>query len=160
MNFLPVFYNISAKPCLIVGGGAIAARKAELLLRAGGKLRVVSPESDDRFREMATSQALELVQRAFAADDLTGMVCVIAATNDMAVSIASRVLPTPPGPVRVTKRSLSRRPTNSCNSERRPTKLVNGVGRFPETCVVSRESSRCTSGRSTASGGTKSRAGS
>ena len=87
MNFLPIFYNISGKPCLVVGGGAIAARKAELLLRAGGMLRVVAPDIDDRIREMAiASHALEFEQRRFSADDLTGMVCVIAATNDMAVN--------------------------------------------------------------------------
>jgi len=37
MNYLPIFYNISGKKCLVVGAGAIAARKAELLLKAGGE---------------------------------------------------------------------------------------------------------------------------
>jgi uroporphyrin-III C-methyltransferase/precorrin-2 dehydrogenase/sirohydrochlorin ferrochelatase len=86
MNFLPIFYNIAAKPCLVVGGGAIAARKAELLLKAGGELRVVAPDIGDRIREMADSQTLEFEQRAFVADDLSGMVCVIAATDNMAVN--------------------------------------------------------------------------
>jgi uroporphyrin-III C-methyltransferase/precorrin-2 dehydrogenase/sirohydrochlorin ferrochelatase len=86
MNFLPIFYNISAKSCLVVGGGAIAARKAELLLKAEGRVRVIAPEIDDRIREMAASPELEFEQRKFVADDLTGVVCVIAATNDMAVN--------------------------------------------------------------------------
>jgi uroporphyrin-III C-methyltransferase/precorrin-2 dehydrogenase/sirohydrochlorin ferrochelatase len=86
MNFLPIFYQISGKPCLVIGGGAIAARKAELLLKAGGKLLVIAPEIDDRIRDMATDQTLEFKQRGFAADDLKGMVCVIAATDDMAVN--------------------------------------------------------------------------
>ena len=86
MNFLPIFYNISGKSCLVAGGGAIAARKAELLLKAGGKLRVVAPRIDERIREMADSHALVFEQREFAADDLTGVVCVIAATNEMTVN--------------------------------------------------------------------------
>ena len=86
MNFLPIFYNISGKACLVVGGGAIAARKAELLLKAEGRVRVVAPEIDDRIREMSVSHALEFEQREFVVDDLSGAICVIAATNDMAVN--------------------------------------------------------------------------
>ena len=52
MNFLPVFYKITNRHCLVVGGGAIAARKAELLLRAGGRVRVVASEIGQRVREM------------------------------------------------------------------------------------------------------------
>jgi uroporphyrin-III C-methyltransferase/precorrin-2 dehydrogenase/sirohydrochlorin ferrochelatase len=86
MNFLPIFYNISGKPCLVVGGGAIAVRKVELLLKAKGRVRVVAPEIDARIHDMAASHALEFAQREFAADDLQGVVCVIAATNDLAVN--------------------------------------------------------------------------
>ncbi len=84
MNFLPIFYNISGKSCLVVGGGTIAVRKAELLLKAEGKVRVVAPEIDDRIRDMAASHALEFEQREFVTDDLEAVVCVIAATNDKA----------------------------------------------------------------------------
>ena len=47
MNFLPIFYKISASTCLVVGGGAIAARKAELLLKADARVRVVTVEVGD-----------------------------------------------------------------------------------------------------------------
>jgi len=86
MNFLPIFYNISGKSCLVVGGGAIAVRKAELLLKAQGKVRVLAPEIDDRLRGMAASHALEFEQREFVADDLQAVVCVIAATNNKALN--------------------------------------------------------------------------
>jgi len=80
MKFLPVFYDISNKPCLVVGGGAIAARKAELLRRAGGRVRVIAPQIGPRVREKGG--AVETVERAFEDDDLDGMICVIAATDD------------------------------------------------------------------------------
>ncbi len=86
MNFLPVFYNITDKPCLVVGGGAIAARKAELLLRAGGRVHLVAPEIGERVREMADSQNLDCEQRAFRPDDLKDAVCVIAATDNAAIN--------------------------------------------------------------------------
>ena len=86
MNFLPVFYNITDKPCLVVGGGAIAARKVELLLKAGGRVRLVAPEIGERVREMAGSQNLEFEQREFHEDDLNDAVCVIAATDNKALN--------------------------------------------------------------------------
>ncbi len=82
MNFLPFFYHIEEKPCLVVGGGAIAARKAELLYRAGGRVRLVAPEVGARVAEMGRDDQLEIVQRRFDERDLGEVVCVIAATDD------------------------------------------------------------------------------
>jgi uroporphyrin-III C-methyltransferase/precorrin-2 dehydrogenase/sirohydrochlorin ferrochelatase len=88
MNFLPIFYNISAKTCLVVGGGPIAARKAELLLKAQGRVRVVAFEVGERLREMSLNQELklEIETRAFVADDIAGVACVIAATDNEALN--------------------------------------------------------------------------
>ncbi len=86
MKFLPFFYQISDKPCLVVGGGAIAARKAELLLRAGGRVSVIAPDIGERVREMASGGGIEFERRGFAAKDLDTVVCVIAATDDAEVN--------------------------------------------------------------------------
>ena len=82
MNFLPVFYKVSDRPCLVVGGGAIAARKAELLLKAEARVRVVAIEAGDRMRELVADAALEVEQRAFVEADLEHVICVIAATDN------------------------------------------------------------------------------
>ncbi|MFV2033226.1 MAG: bifunctional precorrin-2 dehydrogenase/sirohydrochlorin ferrochelatase, partial [Gammaproteobacteria bacterium] len=42
MKLLPLFLNIKNKPCLVVGAGPVAARKVELLLKAGASVRVVA----------------------------------------------------------------------------------------------------------------------
>ena len=86
MKFLPLFYDITDKPCLVVGAGAIAARKAELLLRAGGRVSVVAPMVGERMQEMAGEQNLEILEREFEASDLNGAICVIAATDQDGVN--------------------------------------------------------------------------
>ena len=86
MKFLPVFYRIAQKKCLVIGAGAVAARKAELLLKAGADLRIVAREIGERVHELASAQGVELLQREFLESDLDGVVCVIAATDDQALN--------------------------------------------------------------------------
>jgi len=33
MGFLPIFFNLTDRPCLVVGGGEVAARKVNQLLK-------------------------------------------------------------------------------------------------------------------------------
>ncbi|MCG8672473.1 MAG: NAD-binding protein, partial [Pseudomonadales bacterium] len=42
MDYFPLFLDLKGKPCLVVGGGDIAVRKATLLKRAGAKVTVVA----------------------------------------------------------------------------------------------------------------------
>ena len=44
MDYLPIFVNIKNKHCLIVGGGAVAARKADLFIKSGAIVTVVAPQ--------------------------------------------------------------------------------------------------------------------
>ena len=44
MEYLPIFIQIKNRPCLVVGGGSIAARKVALLKKAQADITVVSPE--------------------------------------------------------------------------------------------------------------------
>jgi uroporphyrin-III C-methyltransferase/precorrin-2 dehydrogenase/sirohydrochlorin ferrochelatase len=82
MKFLPIFLAITGKKCLVVGAGSIAARKAELLHKAGGKLCIVAPEIGVALRDLAFIQEIELSRRTFVESDLDDAVCVIAATDD------------------------------------------------------------------------------
>src|SRR5215207_3801448 len=52
--------------------------------------------------------------------------------------MASRVLPTPPGPVNVTKREEDNNLAISFNSFSRPIKLVSGTGMFEEISFTTR----------------------
>ncbi|MDX2456492.1 MAG: siroheme synthase CysG [Gammaproteobacteria bacterium] len=88
MDYLPVFLKIEDRPCLIVGGGKVAARKATLLNRAGGRITVVTTEACGEIKTLIEQGAVTCVEREFREEDMDGVVLVIAATDDEAVNRA------------------------------------------------------------------------
>lgn len=86
MDFLPVFLNIKNQPCLVVGGGEIAARKVGLLLRAGARVIVVSPLLNDALTELRKAGEIQHRAAHFQESDLAGTALAIAATDDIAVN--------------------------------------------------------------------------
>lgn len=86
MALLPIFLDVNDKPCLVVGGGDTAVRKIASLCRAGAKVRVISPQLDERLDELASTDTIEHLGRVFSDDDLDGSYLVIAATDDRAVN--------------------------------------------------------------------------
>ncbi|UJF17112.1 siroheme synthase [Vibrio sp. SS-MA-C1-2] len=44
MNYFPTFVKLKDRPVLVIGGGEVACRKVEMLLRAGANITLVSPE--------------------------------------------------------------------------------------------------------------------
>ena len=86
MHYFPMFCLLRDKPCLIVGAGEVAERKAHLLLDAGARLTVVAPQFSETFQAWAADGRLQLVTARFTAALLDGHWLVIAATNDSAVN--------------------------------------------------------------------------
>ena len=83
MAYFPLFVDLDGRTGLIVGGGAVALRKAQKLLPYGPRLMVVAPEINPGFREL---QGVELLQRPFADADLDGCAFAVAATDDRALN--------------------------------------------------------------------------
>ena len=88
MDFLPIFLNIRAQPCLVVGGGAVAARKTAMLLRSGGRVTVLAPALAADFDADLAADRVTYRAANFRPEDVNGYVLVIAATNDEAVNRA------------------------------------------------------------------------
>ncbi len=86
MDFFPVFFDIRGKDCLVVGGGEVAARKASLLLQAGGKVRVVAPVLSATLAEWAAKKEISHQAERFSSDLIGEPVLIIAATDDMEVN--------------------------------------------------------------------------
>ena len=82
MKHLPIFLNIRHKPCLVVGAGSIAARKIELLLKAGADVSVVANNIGSAVSELEKQGAIRCLLRNYEPTDLKGAKLVIAATND------------------------------------------------------------------------------
>lgn len=69
--YFPLFIDLTDKPCLVVGDGCVARRKASALAAFGARVKVVAPET---------------CGRGFETGDVEGMTLVVAATDDGAVN--------------------------------------------------------------------------
>src|SRR5262245_17863238 len=74
-ELLPVFVNLTGRPVLLVGGGAVAAAKLVQLRAAGAVVRVVSPVVHPEIERAG----VHIDRRFFVDSDLDGVWLVVAA---------------------------------------------------------------------------------
>lgn len=86
MEYLPIFLQVKNRPCLVVGGGKVAARKVLMLHRAGADITVVSPSLCAEIAERAGAGEITHINREFRSEDMDAMVLAVAATDDMALN--------------------------------------------------------------------------
>ncbi|WP_373497836.1 bifunctional precorrin-2 dehydrogenase/sirohydrochlorin ferrochelatase [Desulfococcus sp.] len=70
MPVYPINLNVQDRLCVVVGGGAVGARKALLLVRCGARVTVVSPEVTDALRPDIDSGAVCWRARGYCSVDL------------------------------------------------------------------------------------------
>ncbi|MFQ9180728.1 MAG: bifunctional precorrin-2 dehydrogenase/sirohydrochlorin ferrochelatase [Eggerthella lenta] len=87
-SYYPVFLDVRGRTALVVGGGAVAERKAAGLARAGACVRVVAPTVTAGLEAQARDGLVDLRRRAFRENDVEGVFLVYAATDDAAVNEA------------------------------------------------------------------------
>lgn len=88
MDYLPVFLRLHGRPVMVVGGGRIAARKIDLLLRTGARITVVAPELREELRELAAKGELQHIHAPFLPSHVNGAVAIVAATGVKEVNAA------------------------------------------------------------------------
>lgn len=86
MDYLPIFLDLRDRPALLVGGGSVATRKAELLLDAGARVRVVAPTLSEPLRAWRASGRITHVAEVFDPAHLQDAALVIAATNRKSIN--------------------------------------------------------------------------
>jgi glutamyl-tRNA reductase len=69
------------RPCLVVGGGKVAFHKIELLLSAGAKVLIVSPEINADVARLVDEKKVAFTPRKFKSNDVVDVSLVYAATN-------------------------------------------------------------------------------
>ncbi|MCX7102981.1 MAG: siroheme synthase CysG [Methylobacter sp.] len=82
MDYFPVFLKLTDQPCLVIGAGEIAARKIELLSRAGANITVIAREISDTVLSQEASHRLTLLEKSFVPEDLGEFRLVVSATDN------------------------------------------------------------------------------
>lgn len=81
MKTLPIFVSLVNKPVLVVGGGDVALRKVQTLVKAQANVKVVAKEICQDIRNIK-SENLILVTESYASSYINNNWLVIAATDD------------------------------------------------------------------------------
>ena len=83
MDFFPLFVRLNGRDVLIVGGGAVAVRKARLLLKSSAHIRLLAPDLCEEAQALLQQQpSVTWIQAAYAAEHFGDPVLVIAASDD------------------------------------------------------------------------------
>ncbi|AJJ04578.1 uroporphyrinogen-III C-methyltransferase [Yersinia pseudotuberculosis] len=88
MDYLPLFADLKQRPVLIVGGGEVAARKIELLHRAGAQVWVVAQTLSSELEQQYQDGRIHWLAQDFLSEQLDNVFLVIAATNDTVLNAA------------------------------------------------------------------------
>ena len=86
MEHLPIFINLKQKPVLVVGGGDIALRKINLLIKAQARVDCLSPFFCEGMNSLSRDNYVNLINKSFEPADIKDYSVIIAATDDATVN--------------------------------------------------------------------------
>ncbi len=86
MDYLPLFLDVKNRPCLIIGGGAVAARKVAMLERARAAITVIAPKISVALQQRVDDGTITWQRKKFSEQDLQGYQLVMAATDDRRIN--------------------------------------------------------------------------
>ena len=86
MDHLPIFINIRQRPCLVIGGGDIALRKINLLIKAQAKVDCLSPLFCEGIINLCKNGNVNIIDKSFEPDDIKDYAIIIASTDDSSVN--------------------------------------------------------------------------
>jgi precorrin-2 dehydrogenase/sirohydrochlorin ferrochelatase len=86
MKFYPAYLDLRDRPCLVVGGGPVAERKALSLLDAGAAVTIISPSLTPGLQALSDSGKITHHKKEFDEPDLAAESIVIAATSSKEVN--------------------------------------------------------------------------
>ncbi len=87
MQYFPLFFRITGKTILVVGGGKVAVRKVKQLLEFGVEITLVTPEAEEYLVNLARDRIINWNRRRYIRGEAGDYSLVIATTNDKAVNL-------------------------------------------------------------------------
>ncbi len=84
--YYPAMLRLQGKYCVIVGGGAVAARKLTTLCEAAASVTVIALDFCGELRQQAQKYNCRLIQASYDPQYLNGAFIVVAATDSAAVN--------------------------------------------------------------------------
>jgi precorrin-2 dehydrogenase/sirohydrochlorin ferrochelatase len=88
LDYFPINLDINGRTCIVIGGGKVALRKTEGLLKCGGNVTVISPKLEGKLSELAQIKKITWQKRSYQEGDLQNAFLVIAATDDPVIQEA------------------------------------------------------------------------
>ncbi len=85
MQAFPLFLSLKGRRALVVGGGEMAARKAELLLAAEARVNLVAPTVTGEMAQLIADGRIAWAGGEFDEGDLVGVSLVVVASDDEAL---------------------------------------------------------------------------
>lgn len=82
MNYLPLFADLKGRAVLVVGGGAVAERKVDMLRKAGARVGIAAEKLNPVLAEWVELGQVEWLGKQFQASLLEGVWLVISATDN------------------------------------------------------------------------------
>jgi uroporphyrin-III C-methyltransferase/precorrin-2 dehydrogenase/sirohydrochlorin ferrochelatase len=86
MDYLPLFVDVRDRLVVVAGGGVVAQRRVEQLLKAHARVRVVAPQLGPELAAFRDHGRIEYRPVPFSPAQLEGAMLAIAATDDAAVN--------------------------------------------------------------------------
>lgn len=85
MRYFPINVDLQDRLCVVIGGGKVAYRKVHSLLKAGARIKLISPEIKAGVRSFVDEGVITWLERKYEPGDLEGSTIVFVAVDDPAV---------------------------------------------------------------------------
>jgi precorrin-2 dehydrogenase/sirohydrochlorin ferrochelatase len=83
VKYYPVFLNLKGKKAVIVGGGRIADRKTQTLLKTGARVTIISPSLTWDLQKLEDKKKVVHIKRPYKKGDIRDAFLVVAATSSV-----------------------------------------------------------------------------
>lgn len=87
MKYLPLHHNFTGKRCLVIGGGAVAAKRVARIIDAGGRVDLIATEIGDDLKKRIAINGGAVTIRPYSCGDVGAQYAlVVAATDDREIN--------------------------------------------------------------------------